>query len=183
MIFSETSLGGAYVLDVEPAVDERGHFARTMCSTEFAQHALVDHFAQCSESYNRRRGTLRGMHFQNPPHAEVKLVRCAQGAIYDVIVDLRPASPTYLRWEGFELTVANGRSLYIPQGFAHGFITLLDETYITYQISHPYTPGSAGGLRYDDPAIGIVWPEPIAVISERDRSWPAYQPERSVERV
>jgi dTDP-4-dehydrorhamnose 3,5-epimerase len=181
VIYTETSLSGAYVLEVEPAKDERGHFARTMCSAEFAKHGLVDRFVQASDSYNRRRGTLRGMHFQNPPHAEVKLVRCVQGAIYDVIIDLRPTSPSYMRWEGFELSVANGRSLYIPDGFAHGFITLTDETYVTYQISHPYTPGSAGGLRYDDPAVGIVWPEPVAVIAERDRTWPLYDAERSLQ--
>jgi dTDP-4-dehydrorhamnose 3,5-epimerase len=114
------------------------------------------------------------MHFQRPPHEEVKLVRCAQGAIYDVVVDLRPHSSTYLAWEGFELSVANGRSLYVPTGFAHGFITLADDTYVTYQISHPYTPGAAGGLRYDDPAIQILWPEPVAVISERDTQWPPF---------
>lgn len=179
MIYHPTSLAGAYLLDVEPARDERGHFARTLCTDEFAAHGLVSHFAQASESYNRRRGTLRGMHFQLPPHAETKLVRCVQGAIYDVIVDLRPESPTYLRWEGFELSVRNGRSLYIPEGFAHGFITLADETYVSYQISHPYTPGSAGGLRYDDPAVGIVWPEPVTVMSDRDRAWPDYQPDRA----
>ena len=105
----------------------------------------------------------------------------ARGDTYDVIIDLRPTSPSYMRWEGFELSVANGRSLYIPDGFAHGFITLTDETYVTYQISHPYTPGSAGGLRYDDPAVGIVWPEPVAVIAERDRTWPLYDAERSLQ--
>jgi dTDP-4-dehydrorhamnose 3,5-epimerase len=183
VIFTETNLRGAYVLDVEPAFDERGYFARTMCSAEFAQHGLVGRFLQASESYNRRRGTLRGMHFQNPPHAEVKLVRCVQGAIYDVIVDLRPASPTYLQWEGFELSVANGRSLYIPEGFAHGFITRADETYVSYQISQPYAPGSAGGLRYDDRAIGIVWPEAVAVISERDLAWSPYENVRSLHQV
>jgi dTDP-4-dehydrorhamnose 3,5-epimerase len=172
VIFHATSLEGAYLIDIEPVEDERGHFARLMCSTEFDEHGLVGTFVQTSQSYNRRRGTLRGMHFQYPPHEEVKLVRCVQGAIYDVILDLRPDSPTYKRWEGFELSLANGRGLYIPKGFAHGFITLADETYVNYQISHPYTPGSAGGLRYDDPSLGIVWPEPVTVISERDKAWP-----------
>jgi dTDP-4-dehydrorhamnose 3,5-epimerase len=179
VIYHATSLAGAYVLDIEPVEDERGHFARVMCSADFNDHGLVGTFVQGSQSYNRRRGTLRGMHFQHPPHAEVKLVRCVQGAIHDVIVDLRPGSPTYLRWEGFELSVANGRALYVPEGFAHGFITLADDTYVTYQISHPYTPGAAGGLRYDDPEIGIAWPEPVAVISERDLGWPAYEPDRT----
>jgi dTDP-4-dehydrorhamnose 3,5-epimerase len=183
VIFTPTRLAGAYIVDLELRTDARGFFARSFCEREFSERGLCARYPQCNISYNRQRGTLRGMHYNRMPHEEAKLVRCQTGAIYDVIVDLRPASPTYLLWEGFELSVANGRSLYIPEGFAHGFITLLDESYISYQISHPYTPGSAGGLRYDDPAIGIVWPEPIAVISERDRSWPAYQPVRSTERV
>jgi dTDP-4-dehydrorhamnose 3,5-epimerase len=178
LIYKTTSLADAYVIETEPAEDERGHFARLVCSTDFAAHGLVGDFVQTSQSYNRRRGTLRGMHFQHPPHAEVKLVRCTQGGIYDVIVDLRPNSRSYLAWEGFQLSPASGRTLYVPEGFAHGFITLADETYVTYQISHPFTPGSAGGLRYDDPAIGIRWPESVAVISDRDMAWPAYEPVR-----
>lgn len=183
MIFKPATLAGAYLIEIEPAEDERGHFARLVCGTEFAAHGLVGHFVQTSQSYNRRRGTLRGMHFQNPPHAEVKLVRCTQGAIYDVIVDLRPASPTYLQWEGFELSVTNGQELYIPEGFAHGFITLADHTYVTYQISHPFTPGSAGGLRYDDPVLAIRWPEPVTVISDRDTGWPLLASESTGERT
>jgi dTDP-4-dehydrorhamnose 3,5-epimerase len=183
VIYRPASLVDAYLLEIEPIEDERGHFARLMCSTDFAEHGLIGQFVQSSQSYNRRRGTLRGMHFQYPPQAEVKLVRCTRGAIYDVIIDLRPDSQTYLKWEGFELSIENGRALYIPEGFAHGFITLADETYVTYQISHPFTPGSAGGLRYDDPTIGIRWPEPVSVISDRDREWPLYEPERRGERV
>jgi dTDP-4-dehydrorhamnose 3,5-epimerase len=181
VIYNATTLPGAYVLDIERREDERGYFARVMCGNEFAAHGLVSEFVQTNHSYNRRRGTLRGMHFQHAPHAEVKLVRCVQGAIYDVIVDLRPQSEAYLRWEGFELSAENGRVLYVPEGFGHGFITLTDDAHVTYQVSYAYTPGAEGGLRYDDPAIGIVWPEPVAVISDKDASWPAFEPARSLE--
>jgi dTDP-4-dehydrorhamnose 3,5-epimerase len=154
-----------------------------VCSSDFPANGLVADFVQTSQSYNRKRGTLRGMHFQHPPHAEIKLVRCVQGAIFDVIVDLRPDSPTYLRWEGFELSLANGRALYVPEGFAHGFITLTNDTFVHYQISHPHTPEAAGGIRYDDPALAIAWPEPVTVISERDQAWPAFEPLRQAREV
>jgi dTDP-4-dehydrorhamnose 3,5-epimerase len=176
VIYCETTLPGAYLLDIERREDERGYFARVMCSREFAEHGLVAQFVQTNHSYNRQRGTLRGMHFQVAPHAEVKLVRCVGGAIHDVIVDLREESPTYRKWEGFDLTAENGRVLYVPEGFAHGFVTLADDTHVIYQVSYPYTPGSEGGLRYDDPAIGIEWPEAMTVISEKDANWPLLGP-------
>jgi dTDP-4-dehydrorhamnose 3,5-epimerase len=171
MLFSPTTLKDAMLIDIEKRGDDRGYFARTMCRDEFAAHGLVSDFVQANHSYNRTRGTLRGMHFQRAPHEEVKLVRCVRGAILDVIIDLRPASPTYRKWEGFELSAENGRLLYVPGGFAHGFQTLVDDVDVTYQVSHPYTPTAEGGVRYDDPAFGIEWPEPVTVISPKDASW------------
>jgi len=171
MLFSPTTLKDAMLIDIEKRGDDRGYFARTMCRDEFAAHGLVSEFVQANHSYNRMRGTLRGMHFQRAPHEEVKLVRCVRGAILDVIIDLRPASPTYRKWEGFELSAENGRLLYVPGGFAHGFQTLVDDVDVTYQVSHPYTPTAEGGVRYDDPAFGIEWPEPVTVISPKDASW------------
>lgn len=172
MQFARTSLQDAALITLEPREDDRGWFARTFCRDEFAKHGLLGDFPQTNHSHNRRRGTLRGLHYQREPHGEAKLVRCVRGAIYDVIVDLRPSSPTYRKWEGFTLTEANGHQLYVPPGFGHGFLTLADAVDVVYQVSHPYTPAAEGGLRYDDPAIGIVWPEPIAVISEKDAAWP-----------
>jgi dTDP-4-dehydrorhamnose 3,5-epimerase len=181
VIYHETTLPGAFLLEIERREDERGYFARVMCGLELASRGLVDHFVQTNHSYNKRSGTLRGMHYQKPPHEEVKLVRCVAGAIYDVIVDLRPDSPTYLKWEGFELTAENGRVLYVPEGFAHGLMALEDETHVTYQVSHPYTPGAESGLRFDDPSIGIVWPGPVKVISKKDASWPDFTPARTLQ--
>jgi dTDP-4-dehydrorhamnose 3,5-epimerase len=175
VIFEETALPGAWRLLPERAADERGYFARTYCADDFAARGLEPAIAQCSVSYNHRRGTLRGLHFQEAPHAEVKLVRCTRGAVWDVIVDLRPGSPTYRRWAAAELTAGNGAALYIPKGCAHGLQTLADETEIFYQISVPYAPESARGYRYDDPAFAIDWPEPVAVISQRDLSWPPFE--------
>jgi dTDP-4-dehydrorhamnose 3,5-epimerase len=172
MKFAKTSLADAMVIDVDRFDDDRGYFARTFCTEEFGQHGLETAFAQQNHSYSRTRGTLRGMHFQKSPHAEVKLVRVVQGALYDVIIDLRPDSPTYLKWESFELTSENARTLYVPMGFAHGFQTLSDDTHVIYQISHPYKPDAASGLRYDDPALGIAWPLPVASMSEKDTAWP-----------
>jgi len=174
MIFHRTALQDAYLIEIQKREDDRGYFARTMCRTEFAEHGLATDFVQTNHSYNRRRGTLRGMHFQRSPHAEAKLVRCVRGAIYDVIVDLRPQSPTYLQWQGFELTPENGHLLYVPEGFAHGFQTLVDDTDVTYQVSHSYTPTAEGGVRYNDPAFGIVWPEEVTVVSPKDASWPDF---------
>lgn len=175
MIFTETDLPGAYVVDLEPREDERGFFARAWCRDEFAAQGLSTELVQCNISYNRHKGTVRGMHFQNAPHAEIKLVRCTQGAIYDVIIDLRPDSPAHKRWIGVELTAANRRTLYVPKGFAHGFQTLADETETFYQVSDPYAPDSEGGVRFDDPAFGIEWPLGApTVVSGKDQGWPLY---------
>jgi dTDP-4-dehydrorhamnose 3,5-epimerase len=173
MIFAATRLDGAWLIDIEPREDERGFFARTWCRRELAAQGFDTEIAQESVSYNRRRGTLRGLHFQRPPHEETKIVRCSRGAIFDVIVDLRPQSPTYLRWQGFELTAVNRCSLYIPKGFAHGFQTLTDDSEIDYKISTFYAPDAANGYRYDDATLGVTWPLPVTVISERDLGWPA----------
>jgi dTDP-4-dehydrorhamnose 3,5-epimerase len=172
MRFTPTPLRGAFVVEPEPHVDERGLFARTFCSREFAEHGLATTFVQCSVSLNRLRGTLRGMHYQRPPACEVKLVRCTAGSIYDVIVDVRPDSPTYRQHFGVELTAANRRALYIPEMFAHGFQSLQDDSEVFYQISEFYTPDASTGLRFDDPALGIAWPLPVTVMSEKDRLWP-----------
>lgn len=172
MKFTKTSLKDAVVIDLTKHGDARGFFARTFCAETFAREGLVSDFVQANHSANVTAGTLRGMHYQRAPHGEVKLVRCVKGAIHDVIVDLRPESPTYRRWEGFDLTAETGRTLYVPAGFAHGFQTLEDDTHVVYQVSHPYTPEAEGGVRWDDPAFGIKWPRPVSVISDKDASWP-----------
>ena len=172
MKFSKTSLKDAMVIDLVRNEDSRGFFARSFCETEFAEAGLETRYVQQNHSYNRAKGTVRGMHFQRAPHGEVKLVRCLKGGIVDIIIDIRADSPTYLKWEAFELTEENGRTLYVPVGFAHGFQTIADETHVLYSVSHPYTPGVEGGIRHDDPAIGIAWPLPVAVISEKDQAWP-----------
>ncbi len=174
MKFISTPLVGAYVLELELRNDARGYFARTFCGNEFEQHGLQRLVAQANVSFNHRRGTLRGLHYQLPPVAETKLIRCTRGAIYDVIVDLRPESPSYLQHFGVELTEHNHRSLYVPEMFAHGYLTLTDEAAVTYQVGEFYTPGSERGLRYDDPALGIVWPVAVEVISDKDAQWPRY---------
>lgn len=174
MIFAATLVQDAWLIDIEPREDERGFFARTWCRQELTAHGLDPKVAQESISYNRRRGTLRGLHFQLPPHEEIKIVRCNHGAVFDVIVDLRPHSPTFLRWQGVELTAANHRALYIPKGVAHGFQTLTDDAEVGYQISALHVPEAARGHRYDDAAFGIAWPLPVSVISERDLGWPAF---------
>lgn len=172
MRFTETSLAGAFVVEPEPIEDERGWFARTFCTREFRERGLEPRLEQCNVSWNRRRGTLRGMHLQIAPHEEVKLVRCTAGAVHDVIVDLRLGSPTYRRWLGVELSARNRRMLYIPAGLAHGFVTLEDETELSYQMSAAYQPAAARGVRFDDPALGIAWPVPIEIVSDKDRSYP-----------
>jgi dTDP-4-dehydrorhamnose 3,5-epimerase len=159
---------------LEPREDNRGFFARVWADDEFAAHGLVSRVVQMNLSYNRVAGTLRGMHFQHAPYAETKLVRCIRGAIYDVIIDLRPDSPTYKRWIGVKLTAANRLALYVPEGFAHGFQTLEDDTEVFYQVSQYYTPSAEGGVRYDDPAFGIEWPLPVTEISEKDKRWPLF---------
>lgn len=179
MIFQETELPGAYLIEPEKRGDERGFFARAWCAREMAEHGLAAELAQANLSRSAQAGTLRGMHFQRAPHAETKLVRCTRGSLYDVIVDLRPGSPTYRRWFGAELSADNGRMLYVPEGFAHGFQTLEDDTEAYYLVSEFYTPGAEGGVRYDDPAFAIRWPRPVTVISPKDESWPDYNEEQS----
>lgn len=176
MIFTPTKLSGAHIVELERHEDDRGFFARTWCQDEFADHGLEPALAQCSISRNAVAGTLRGMHFQAAPHEEAKLVRCTAGAIFDVIVDLRPESTTYAEWIGVELDARSGRALYIPKGFAHGFQTLADESDVFYMISAPYVPEAGAGLRWNDPAFAIEWPIPLSVMSERDRSWPDHVP-------
>jgi dTDP-4-dehydrorhamnose 3,5-epimerase len=174
MRFSETELCGAWLIEPTPARDERGFFARTFCVKEFKEHGLATRFVQHNGSQSATRGTLRGMHFQRAPHSEVKVVTCLKGAIWDVIIDLRPQSPTYRQWRGFELTAANRRQLYVPKGFAHGFQTLCDDVEVGYLISAFYAPAAASGVRHDDPAFAIDWPLPVSAISEKDRTWPVF---------
>lgn len=176
MRFVPTKLDGAYLLELERHEDERGFFARTWCRDELGAHGLATEVAQCSISRNALEGTLRGLHFQTAPHEEVKLVRCTNGAIFDVIVDLRPESPTRRGWFGVELDAERGAALYIPKGFAHGFQTLADESEVFYMMSDPYVPTASAGVRWDDPAFEIEWPLPVRTMSDRDRSWPDYQP-------
>jgi dTDP-4-dehydrorhamnose 3,5-epimerase len=168
MIFTETELEGAFILDMERREDERGFFARAFCQNEFTDHGLKPLIAQANVAYNHRRGTMRGMHFQIPPAAETKLVRCTRGAILDVIVDLRPESPTWLRHVAVELTADNHRALYVPERFAHGYQVLMDETETSYQVGEFYSPPHERALRYDDPRLGLEWPLPVTVISEKD---------------
>lgn len=172
MKFSASPLAGVLAVDMERIEDERGFFARTFCSDEFAERGLAASMRQCSVSFNARRGTLRGLHYQAAPHAEEKLVRCTAGAVFDVVVDLRADSPTYRRWHGAELSAANHRALYVPAGCAHGFVTLADDTEVFYMISVPYAPGSARGVRWNDPAFAIQWPVQPLVISDRDAGYP-----------
>lgn len=174
MIFSETKLSGAYIIEMEKRGDTRGFFARAYCQHEFADLGLMTTIVQTNVSFSQTKGTLRGMHYQAAPYAEAKLIRCTQGSIFDVIVDLRPASPTYKTWIGVELSAANHRMLYVPEGFAHGFLTLEDEVEVTYQVSQFYTPEAERGARWDDPAFGIEWPLPVSVISDKDCGWPDY---------
>jgi dTDP-4-dehydrorhamnose 3,5-epimerase len=174
MIFTPTDLPGAFLIDIEPGHDERGFFARTWCAVEFARYGLKNTLDQCNVSFNKAIGTLRGMHYQLPPNEETKIVRCTAGAIYDVIVDLRRDSATYMKWVGVELTAQNRRMLYIPGGVAHGFLTLSADSEVFYQIAGVFVPAAARGLRWDDPAIGITWPGPPRVISSRDREYPNY---------
>lgn len=174
MIFHPTPLAGAWVLEAERHEDERGWFARTFCRQEFEAHGLVAAVAQSSTSFNRRRGSVRGMHYQVAPDAEAKLVRCTRGALFDAVVDLRDGSPTRGRWFAIELSAEAGNQLYVPPGLAHGFQTLEDATEVHYQISVPYAPASGRGFRFDDPEVGIPWPEPVTAVSERDLGLPAF---------
>ncbi len=175
MIFNETKLKGAFIIELEKRDDERGFFARSFCTREFETHAINPRVVQCNVSFNKKRGTLRGLHFQKDPYEETKLVRCTLGAICDVIVDLRSSSETFKQWVSVELTAHNGKMLYVPEGFAHGFQTLEDNTEIFYQMSEFYNPESASGVRWNDPAFGIQWPEDERAISEKDRQFPDFQ--------
>jgi dTDP-4-dehydrorhamnose 3,5-epimerase len=171
MIFTETKLKGAFIIDIEPREDERGFFTRAFCQREFADHGLKPVIAQANIGFNKRKGTIRGMHFQFPPAAETKLVRASRGAVLDIIVDLRPESPTYLQHIEVELSADNHRGIYIPERFAHGYQALEDNTETTYQVGEFYTPGAEGGLRFDDPRLGLRWPLPVSVISPKDLAW------------
>ncbi len=172
MTFTELPLRGAYAVEMQRLTDERGFFARSYCVEEFAAHGLLPDVRQCSVSYNALTGTLRGMHYQSAPHEEHKLVRCTAGAVFDVIVDIRASSPTYARWYGTELTARNHRSLFIPPGFAHGFVSLTDHTEVYYMISVPHAAQFARGLRWNDPALAIEWPLTPVVVSARDAAYP-----------
>lgn len=171
MIFTETKLKGAFIIDIERREDSRGFFARAFCQHEFEDHGLKPIIAQANLAFNHKAGTLRGMHFQFPPSAETKLVRCTRGAILDIIVDLRPESPTYLQHIAVELNEDNSRALYVPERFAHGYQVLRDKTETSYQVGEFYTPGSEGGLLYIDPRLGLEWPLPVSVISDKDQAW------------
>jgi dTDP-4-dehydrorhamnose 3,5-epimerase len=178
MRFRELELPGAYLVELDRIEDERGFFARTFCREEFAEHGLETELVQANTAFNRKAGTLRGLHFQAEPHEETKLVRCTRGAVYDVIVDLRPGSATYTRWVGVELTAENDTQLYVPRGFAHGYQTLVDDTETSYLMGAAYEASAARGVRWDDPAFGIDWPETAEqTISERHRTWPDFSPD------
>jgi dTDP-4-dehydrorhamnose 3,5-epimerase len=172
MRFTATKLGGSFIIEPEPHEDGRGLFARTFCAREFREQGLADSFVQCNTSWNARKGTVRGLHYQISPSSEVKLVRCTAGALWDVIVDLRPDSPTYMQHVGIELTATNRLALYIPEMFGHGFQTLEDGTEVFYQMSEFYAPKLARGFRHDDPKLKIEWPLPATSISDQDLSWP-----------
>jgi len=174
MIFKETKLKGAFLVDVEKRGDDRGFFARVFCQHEFVARGLNTRVSQANISYSKLKGTLRGMHFQRAPFQETKLVRCTKGALYDVIVDLRPESATFKQWIGAERTADNHAMLYVPEGFGHGFQTLVDHTEVTYMVSEFYAPHSEGGVRYNDPAFGIEWPGEVTVLSEKDQNLPDF---------
>ncbi len=175
MKFSEMRLDGVYLIEMEPVTDERGFFARTWCQREFKEHGLNPQLVQCSVSFNTLRGTVRGMHYQDEPHAETKVVRCTRGALFDALIDLRPNSPSFRQWIGVELTADNRRMLYVPPGIAHGFQTLEDNTEVAYQISEFHHPECAKGVRWDDPAFGLTWPEPVRIIAPRDQRYPDFE--------
>jgi dTDP-4-dehydrorhamnose 3,5-epimerase len=174
MKFRETKLENAFIIEPEKREDERGFFARSWCQREFVHHGLVPTVVQANISYNKKKGTLRGMHYQAAPYEETKLVRCTRGAIFDVIIDVRPESATYRKWIGVKLTASNYTMLYVPEGFAHGFQTLEDDTEVVYQVSQFYIPGEERGARWNDPAFLIKWPGPVESISEKDANWPDF---------
>ena len=175
MIFKETKLKGAFVIEIEKREDERGFFARAWCKREFEDHGLNAQLVQANIAFSRKKGTLRGMHYQAPPYEEAKLIRCIKGGVFDVIIDIRPDSPQYKEWFGLQLTSDNYKMLYVPEGFAHGYQTLDDNTEVFYPASQFYSPESERGVRWDDPAFGIEWPETDnLVMSEKDKTWPDY---------
>jgi len=176
MIFKETRLKGAFIIEIDKFEDKRGFFAHAFSQATFESHGLSSRVVNTNISFNTARGTLRGMHYQVAPYEETKLIRCTRGAIYDVIIDLRRDSPTYRQWIGMELTADNYRLLYVPEQFAHGFQTLEDRTEVTYQVSQVYSPDAARGVRYDDPAFRVTWPLEVEVVSDRDASWPTWSP-------
>lgn len=177
MIFEETKLAGAYIIHPERLEDSRGFFSRVWCKKEFEQHGLATELVQCNISYNKSANTLRGMHYQEKPYQEAKLVRCTAGSIFDVIIDIRPESATYKEWMGVELSAENRTLLYVPEGFAHGYVTLVDDAEVFYQVSEFYTPDVERGIRWNDPMFKIAWPESDSlVISKKDRAWPDYVP-------
>ena len=180
MIFEELAVAGAFLIKPERRNDERGHFARLWCQQELAAKGLVDRVEQINTGFSPKAGTLRGMHYQLPPHAEVKIARCTRGAVFDVVVDLRRGSPSFGRWAGARLSAIDGSQLYVPEGCAHGYLTLEDDTELVYMTSAPYAPGSARGLRHDDATFGIDWPAAVHVISEADRTWPSFTPADAV---
>ena len=172
MIFRETKLQGAFIIGVEKREDDRGFFARAWCKKEFDEHGLTASMVQSNIAFSKRKGTLRGLHYQSAPYGEVKVVRCTRGSLYDVLVDVRPGSPTYRQWIGVELTSENHKMTYIPEGFAHGYQTLEDNTEVMYQVSQFYFPDFERGIRYDDPGIGIDWPHMVKILSDKDKGWP-----------
>ena len=175
MRFTETALAGAFVIDLEPFNDERGFFSRAFCREEFLKHGLNPNVAQCNLSYNHQAATLRGMHFQRPPHAEAKLIRCIAGVIYDVFIDLRPSSRTYCQWAGVELSAKNRRMVYVPEQFAHGYLTLEAGSEVLYQVSTSYHRESEGGVRWDDPTFQIRWPLAPRLLSVKDQAYPDFE--------
>ena len=180
MTFHQTKLPGIFEIHLEPQPDERGFFARSWCQRQFEEQGLNPRLAQCNVSFNTRKGTLRGMHYQMAPYSETKIVRCTHGAIYDVVLDLRPQSPTFKQWIALILTGANWNMVYIPEGCAHGFLTLEDQTEVFYQMSEFYHPDAARGVRWDDPAFQIAWPAEVEVISDRDCSYPDFEPTKCI---
>jgi dTDP-4-dehydrorhamnose 3,5-epimerase len=182
MIFTRTDLQGATIVDIERREDSRGFFARVYCEREFERHGLPTRMVQTNMSLTRQAGTLRGLHWQRAPHAEDKLVRCVRGAVWDVVVDIRAESPTFCKWLGVELSEENGRMLLVPKGFAHGFVTLTDDTVVTYQVSEFYSPGVEGGARWNDPAFGIRWPVEVSGMSDKDCRWPDFDREAAGKR-
>jgi dTDP-4-dehydrorhamnose 3,5-epimerase len=174
LIFHRTDLQDAHLIELKCIRDDRGFFARSYCANEFAAHGLHGVFVQQNNSQSLKRETIRGLHYQTAPHAEVKVMRCLRGAIYNVIVDLRPTSRTYRRWQGFELTAENRRQLYVPEGFANGYHALTHEAEVAYLVSVPYAPGAEGGVRYNDPEFSITWPVEVTVVSDKDRAWPNF---------